>query len=281
MKEKLRVVKSELPDPPYPADTCTKGWRFELDLQRVWRSDTWALCPADIRPWLYQIWAVAFEQTPAGSMPDDDALIAAHIGMDARLFQANRDYLVRGFRRHSDGRLYHPVVSERVLALIGYRVKEAERKAAYRARMQETKKCPTGQTRDGRGSPVGVTAQEQEQELEQELDKRILVHTNVCMSPDTSGNDRGPACPHKKIIELYHELCPRMSRIRTWEGQRPKHLQSRWRSHPDLEWWRGFLQYAGESDFLNGQNKNGWRASLHWMIRPENFQKISEGEYHR
>lgn len=35
---------------PYPSDTRPKGWRFELDYERIEASDTWALAPAEVRP---------------------------------------------------------------------------------------------------------------------------------------------------------------------------------------------------------------------------------------
>ena len=33
------------------------------------------------------------------------------------------------------------------------------------------------------------------------------------------------------------------------------------------------------SDFLHGQNKNGWTIFFDWFIRPRNFQKVLEGNY--
>ena len=171
-KPRLSVVSSELPEPPYPQGTTTKGWRFEMDLQRIWKSDTWVLCQPDMRPWLYHVWAVAFEQDPAGSLPGDHALIAAHLGMDARMFSAHADILLRGFVLHADGRLYHQVVVDRVKSLLDYRDLERERKAKYRAARAKSKKrqesCPTGHPRDTRGNPVGETLLEQEQEQEEE-----------------------------------------------------------------------------------------------------------------
>lgn len=90
---------------------------------------------------------------------------------------------------------------------------------------------------------------------------------------------RIPNCPHQEIISIYHELCPMMRQVRTWTGERPKHLQARWREHPSLEWWKGYLAYCAESAFLTGK-VNGFCADLEWLIRPRNFQRIHEGKYH-
>ena len=100
---------------PYPADTRAKGWRFELDLERVAQSDTWVLAKAELRPWLLMLWAVAWQQTPCGSLPDDDELIAARVGMDSELFAKHKRVLLRGWMLADDGRLYHATITERVL----------------------------------------------------------------------------------------------------------------------------------------------------------------------
>lgn len=133
---------------PYPADTRAKGWRFELDHERIRQSDTWALTPAEYRPWLLMLWMVAWEQTPCGSMPADDELIAARIGMPTKTFAKARASLMRGWIEAADGRLYHRVITERVLEMLEYRNKEAGRKRDYRDRMAASQGSPVGQTGD-------------------------------------------------------------------------------------------------------------------------------------
>ncbi|SSW67276.1 hypothetical protein AVE30378_02540 [Achromobacter veterisilvae] len=119
---------------PYPADTRAKGWRFELDHERIRQSDTWALAAPEIRPWLLMLWMTAWEQTPCGSLPQDDELIAARIGMPLDQFQAAKARLLRGWWLADDGRLYHDTLAERVLEMIERRDGERNRKAEYRER---------------------------------------------------------------------------------------------------------------------------------------------------
>jgi hypothetical protein len=231
------------------------------------------------------IWATAFEQEPAGSLPNSHALIAAHMEMDARIFSAHADILLRGFYLCSDDRLYHPAVVERVTALLGYRNSERERKENYRKRMKTVDQCPIVVPWDRRGKDAGRTAQEQEQEQEQDKDK----DTNVSSSAEPADPPRETAknCPQNEIIDLYHARCPTMPKVRTWTGQRPKLLRNRWNEHPDLEWWDGFLAYCSESRFLTGRapatdnSRPPFVADLEWLIRPSNFQRINEGKYHR
>jgi hypothetical protein len=133
---------------PYPADTRAKGWRFELDHERIRQSDTWALAPADVRPWLLMLWMVAWEQTPCGSMPDDDGLIAARIGINPKAFAKVRPALMRGWWKAADGRLYHRVITERVADMLEYRRKEADRKGRHRGRTRDSGVSPTDVPRD-------------------------------------------------------------------------------------------------------------------------------------
>jgi len=125
---------SEIRPAPYPADTRAKGWRFELDHERIRQSDTWALTPADLRPWLLMLWMTAWEQTPCGSLPADDALIAARIGMAPRLFAKHRGVLLRAWWPAEDGRMYHDTLAERVREMMERRRKESDRKALARAK---------------------------------------------------------------------------------------------------------------------------------------------------
>lgn len=119
---------------PYPANIRAKGWRFELDHERIRQSDTWALAALEIRPWLLMLWMTAWEQTPCGSLPQDDELIAARIGMPLDQFQAAKPRLLRGWWLAEDGRLYHDTLAERVLEMIERRDGERTRKAEYRER---------------------------------------------------------------------------------------------------------------------------------------------------
>lgn len=137
--------------PPYPAETRAKGWRLEIDHERIRQSDTWALATPEQRPWLLMLWMVAWEQSPCGSMPASHELIAARIGMPAKMFEKNHPILLRGWNAASDGRMYHQVLTERVLDMIGRREKTATRKADYRARMQESRESPEGVPRDSTG----------------------------------------------------------------------------------------------------------------------------------
>lgn len=121
---------------PYPGDTKAKGWRFELDLEQITQSDTWALASADERPWLFMLWTTAWQQTPCGSMPSDPRLICARLGMSVKQFERSKEVLLRGWWLADDGRLYHDTIVNRVQNMLGQKNGERNRKAEYRARKE-------------------------------------------------------------------------------------------------------------------------------------------------
>jgi hypothetical protein len=120
--------------PPYPANTKAGGFKFELDCERIAQSDTWALAAACQRPLLLMLWFIAWQQTPCGSLPKDDTLNAARLGMEPAAFQSDKTILLRGWIEANDGRLYHPVVTQLVLEMMGRKAGNAQRQAAYRQR---------------------------------------------------------------------------------------------------------------------------------------------------
>jgi hypothetical protein len=275
---------------PYPADTRAKGYRFELDYERIVQSDTWALASAGQRPLLLMIWFVAWQQTPCGSLPNNDELIAARIGVEIGQFRQNRTILLRGWDRAGDGRLYHPVVTEMVLEMLDRKAREANRKAAYREKMK-TINVPalshgttTGQTRESDGSDDTGTGTSSKPSSYEEGSHQA--------KPDDL-----PACPHTKIVELYAKHLPELPQPRIWNGQRANNLKARWRwllttRKPDgkryastmseaVDFFDRFFGYVASSDFLTGRDSKWQGCDLGWLVKAENFAKVIEGKYHQ
>lgn len=63
------------------------------------------------------LWAASWHQIPAGSLPDNDAVLAKLIGLgrDVKTFRKHKAGAMRGFILCDDGRLYHPIVAEQAL----------------------------------------------------------------------------------------------------------------------------------------------------------------------
>jgi hypothetical protein len=77
-------------------------------------------------------WCVAWHQTPAASLPDDDAVLARLLGYGRDIkgwTKLRATGALRGFIKCSDGRLYHPVVAEKA-------IEAWERKLSQRSRTE-------------------------------------------------------------------------------------------------------------------------------------------------
>ncbi|VTU38395.1 hypothetical protein H4CHR_04414 [Variovorax sp. PBS-H4] len=168
---------------PYPSDTRAKGWRFELDHEKIEQSDTWALAPAELRPWLLMLWMTAWRQEPCGSLPADDELIAAKIGMPLKAFAKVRAKLMRGWWPADDGRLYHDTLTLRVTEMMTRRRSEADRKARARAKQTEGLRDSLGDVPDlSRGTSAG---------LHPESDTGTGTGTGTYTQVDTTTQDPG------------------------------------------------------------------------------------------
>jgi len=94
-------------------------------------------------------------------------------------------------------------------------------------------------------------------------------------------------CPHIEIIDLYHSCLPELTAVKKslWPGSaREKMLRARWKQsdqHQTLEFWENLFNHVSNSDFLMGRNNANFRGcNLEWIVKPANFIKIIEGNYH-
>ena len=145
-------------DPPYPATTRARGWRFELDMEAVKASDTWLRARSgEVRGALLMLWAESWMQTPCGSLPDDDELVALLIDMSPKTFARHRAILMRGWQRATDGRLYHDTIASRVQSMLAKRAKDTERAARNRGPKREAQAIPPEQPPEYDASHASVT----------------------------------------------------------------------------------------------------------------------------
>lgn len=90
-------------------------------------------------------------------------------------------------------------------------------------------------------------------------------------------------CPHKKIINLYHQILPELPAVKSWAEERQKQLRQRWKEESkrqNLEWWKRYFRYIRESPFLMGENNRHWMPNLEWLVKKRNLINVIEGKYH-
>lgn len=291
MRVALQVVAGQaLPDPPYSSDTKANGFKQEVDWRRITQSKTWIMADPECRHVLLTIWLSSWENVPCGTWEPDDAYIAASIGCKLEWFNGHREQLMRGWIRHSDGRLYHPYITAQVQEMLRRRKGTAERMRKMRDGVSRGTDCDSAGTtsntalRVSDASQLVTYAKEQEQEHEQLNKSTLRVDVRI---PADSDPPPTKNCPIAKIVALYHERLPELPKVEKVTQTRAGLIRQRWREDlPTIEHWENFFAYVSQSKFLMGRaapngNRPPFVADLEWLVRPSNFAKIAEERYHR
>lgn len=108
-----------MPAPLTPADCDLQDFPFmPLHVARLRDSDLAAEEHPEACWYAVMLWAASWHQLPAGSLPDNETVLArlCGLGRDLKTFRKHRAGAMRGFVLCDDGRLYHPVVAEQALA---------------------------------------------------------------------------------------------------------------------------------------------------------------------
>ena len=89
--------------------------------------------------------------------------------------------------------------------------------------------------------------------------------------------------PEMAALRLYNEMAGRagLPLAQNFTAQRKSALKQRLRECGGIEGWKTACEKIEASPFLTGGNKDGWRASLDFMLQASSFTKIMEGTYDR
>lgn len=99
-----------------------------------------------------------------------------------------------------------------------------------------------------------------------------IVNTDIEAVPSKAEID------FSKIQEHWNNVCVKLPAVTVMSKKRMATVKARVKEH-GLEAIFSAIDKTGKSDFMNGQNNKGWRASFDWIMRPENFVKVLEGNY--
>ncbi len=131
-------MTTDLPAPLLPATVDLRAFRrMPLDVVRLRDSEIAVRTKGDEFRCAVLLWCASWHQVPAGSLPDDDLILAdlAGFGRVVREWKRIRPGALRGFVKCSDGRLYHPVVVE--MAIEGWRARLDQRWKTECARLKK------------------------------------------------------------------------------------------------------------------------------------------------
>lgn len=133
----MKPADINLPAPLTPADCNLQDFAFmPLDVARLRDSDMAAYQSPEACWAAVLLWAAAWHQVPAASLPDDDRFLAkaAGYGRVVKEWMNVREGALHGWIKCADGRLYHPVVAEKALESWRAKVHHAWKKECDRIR---------------------------------------------------------------------------------------------------------------------------------------------------
>jgi len=142
-----------------------------VEVRRLLTSETWLAANGDEKAAAVTLWLESWHQVPAGSLPDNDRMLAV-LSQAGGKWRRVKEAALRGWVKCSDGRLYHPVVCEKAISAWGH--KQAQRKRTEAARQTRLNKRVTasvteraaqnvtGSNREGEGEGQTFPSQEEE-----------------------------------------------------------------------------------------------------------------------
>lgn len=135
----------DLPEPLISPEVDIAGFGgFMLDVDRLLASELVALATPEESWCAFMLWCRAWQQRPAGSLPNDERVLASFSRAGAR-WKKVRAMALHGFILCSDGRLYHPVVCAQVM-------KAWAKRRAYRNDQERLQKWR--EAKRGNGTPT-------------------------------------------------------------------------------------------------------------------------------
>lgn len=84
--------------------------------------------------------------------------------------------------------------------------------------------------------------------------------------------------PYQKVVDLYHEFCPGLSKVIKLNTNRKTLIRARFKNH-GLDGLEILFKKAGASNFLQGINDRAWKANFDWLLKDSNAIKVLEGNY--
>lgn len=121
--------------------------------------------------------------------------------------------------------------------------------------------------------------------VEEEVKNNTLVGDQAADACADEGKLKPPRVqiPYSEVMQFWNTICgPRgKPRITELSETRKRKIRSLWRERPtadfrELETWAAFLNWCTKSELL----MDGAWFTFDWLLKPENFLKITEGNYH-
>lgn len=149
--------------------------------------------------------------------------------------------------------------------------KSAKRRAEDQKRKRESRKCPQ-------------IVQEESFELGTREEKRREEDKPSCDQQAGSLKTAPDRIDYGSVTSAFSEHLSALPQPRDMTEKRRKMVRSivkRGGRYSEPEFFAKFFAYVAKSDFLMGRGAKPWHGCcFDWLLKPENFQKIIEGNYH-
>jgi uncharacterized protein YdaU (DUF1376 family) len=205
-------------------------------------------------------------------IPLETQWVARRIRMDSEIVEVVLNDM---FERSDDG--YHHA---RCDAEIAEYHKQAERNRANGKRGGRPKTAkkhgvenPVGSHSEPTGNPVVTLTTNQEP---------LTTNQEPDIEPNGSCASGDAPLTVNEVLENWNEVAGDLglAKVRKLTDARKRKLQSQIRRFP-LDDWLVVFRKIGQSSFLKGDNRNGWRCDFDFILSEGNFVKILEGKYDR
>jgi hypothetical protein len=198
--------------------------------------------------------------------------------------------LTAGFFEHDDGILRIRSWEEYGGKLIDQRAEDAERKRRKKGWDNDVPDNSAGHPADIRRNSSGIPADirrtadvDKIRKDKIRKEKEYVGHVVPDSPPSSDTKSPSNPVPYKEIMQLWNKIMPQVGKpaIKEMTDTRKRKLKSLWRNRSeadfrDLATWEEFLKFCTQSEFL----LSGAWFTFDWVLKPENFQKIVEGNYH-
>lgn len=150
-------ASEDLPAPLTPGDCDLTSYDWFPLKHRLLQQSEWWLSASDLaRSRNIDLWAEAYAQVPAASLPDNDVVLArfAGFGRDVAGFRAVKSEILTPWTLCSDGRWYHPTLAE--VASDAWTGRQAALAERERDRLRKREKRSGGKDEPSGGRPPDI-----------------------------------------------------------------------------------------------------------------------------
>lgn len=248
---------------------------FMLNVERLLASELVAIGSAEECWHAFMLWCRAWKQLPAGSLPNDERVLASFSGAGKRWSKV-REVALHGWVLCSDGRLYHRFVAGEVMRAWQRKLAYRTRREADRERLSEWRKKQKRNGSETASETAFVaedTGQGQGHIQEQDNDESSL-------RSDSSAADAARPIAEGMLAIWKEECAGALSIPSKLTPERIRACAARWKDmfERSADCWRTHCRAIMASDFLRGEG-GGWRADFDFALSKTKILWVREGKY--